>query len=149
MSTGTVFAVALTAAAGLAGSVQVAIMGRLGERIGTVEALAFATLVTAALAFPILLVARRSVDGYVATFRQPAWLWLGGLMGLLVVFSITYAAPRIGTAATIGLIIAGQLAMGALIDRFGLFELERVPLTWPRVLGIVLLALGAALVLRR
>lgn len=149
MSGGTAFAVALTAAAGLAGSIQVAVMGRLGERIGTVEALAFATLVTAVLAFAILAVARGGLAGYADAVREPWWLWLGGLMGLLVVFTITYAAPRIGTAATIGLIIAGQLAMGAAIDRFGLFELERVPLTLTRTLGLALLAVGAALTLSR
>ena len=36
-------AVALAVLAGLAGSVQVAMMGRFGARIGTVEALTFAT----------------------------------------------------------------------------------------------------------
>ena len=39
--------------------------------------------------------------------------------------------------------------MGAVIDRFGLFGVDRVAFAWPRVLGIVLLALGAALTLRR
>ena len=44
-------------------------------------------------------------------------MWLGGLMGLIVVLSITFAQPRIGATATIGILIAGQLAMGAVIDR--------------------------------
>jgi bacterial/archaeal transporter family-2 protein len=58
---------------------------------------------------------------------------------------MTVAAPRIGTAATIGVVIAGNLAMGAAIDRYGLFGLDRIPLNWTRVLGLVLLAAGAAL----
>jgi transporter family-2 protein len=70
-------------------------------------------------------------------------------MGVVVVFSITFAAPRIGAAATIGILIAGQLAMGVAIDRFGLFGLERVALTWPRALGVALLAVGAALSLSK
>ena len=32
------------------------------------------------------------------------WMWLGGLMGLIVVFSITFAQPRIGASATIGIL---------------------------------------------
>ena len=36
-----------------------------------------------------------------------------------------------------------------MIDRFGLFGLERIPIGWPRLLGIALLAVGAALSLRR
>jgi hypothetical protein len=38
----------------------------------------------------------------------------------LIVFTITFAGSRIGTAATVGVIIAGQLVMAAVIDRFGL-----------------------------
>jgi transporter family-2 protein len=142
-------AVALSVAAGLAGAVQVAVMGRLGDRIGTVEALAFATALTAGFACLLLLVARRDLAGYAAAARQPVWLWTGSLMGLLIVFTITFAGARIGTAATVGILIAGQLVMAAVIDRFGLLGLQRYPLHWPRVLGIVLLAAGAALSLRK
>ena len=39
--------------------------------------------------------------------------------------------------------------MGALIDRWGMFGLARIPLSGPRLLGILLLAAGAALSLRR
>jgi uncharacterized membrane protein YdcZ (DUF606 family) len=39
--------------------------------------------------------------------------------------------------------------MGAVIDRFGLFGLEQIPMGWPRLLGIALLALGAALSLKK
>ena len=67
----------------------------------------------------------------------------------LVVFTVTYAGPRIGVAATVGILIAGQLAMGAAIDRWGLFGSERIALHWPRLLGIALLAAGAALSLRK
>ena len=120
-------------------------MGELGERVGVVAALAFAAAVTAVGAFVVLAVADRSLSGVRATFHEPAWLWMGGLMGLLIVFSITLAAPRIGTAATVGFIIAGNLVMAAAIDRFGLFGQDEIPLSWPRLLGIALLAVGAGL----
>ncbi len=149
MSAGTAFAVAFTVAAGLAGGVQVAVMGELGSRIGALEAFAFSALVTALIAALLLVSARRNAGGYAAALHEPSWLWIGGLMGAIVVLAITVAAPRIGATATIAMIIAGNLAMGALIDRFGLFGLERVGLAWPRVLGIALLAAGAALSLRR
>src|SRR6185503_12535536 len=72
--------------------------------------------------------------------HQPWWMLLGGLMGLLIVFTVTYAGPRIGVAARVGILIAGQLAMGAAMDRWGLFGSERIALHWPRLLGIALLA---------
>jgi bacterial/archaeal transporter family-2 protein len=73
----------------------------------------------------------------------------GGLFGLLIVFTVTYAGPRIGVTATVAILIAGQLVMGAAIDRFGLFGSDRIGLHWQRVLGIVLLAAGAALSLKK
>jgi uncharacterized membrane protein YdcZ (DUF606 family) len=70
-------AVALTVLAGLAGSVQVAVMGRFGGRIGVVEALTFATGVQLVLSLGILLVARTGFGGLAGAFRSPAWMWLG------------------------------------------------------------------------
>jgi bacterial/archaeal transporter family-2 protein len=146
---GSTLAAGLAVAAGLAGSIQVALMSRLGERIGVLEALAFSAALTAGLAFVILVLAHQSVDGFVRAVHQPWWMLLGGVMGLLIVFTITYAGPRIGVAATVGILIAGQLAMGAAIDRWGLFGSERIALHWPRLLGLALLAVGAALSLRK
>jgi transporter family-2 protein len=142
-------AVALTVLAGLAGSVQVAVMGRFGSRIGVVEALTFATGVQLVLSLGILLVARTGFGGLADAFRAPAWMWLGGVMGLTVVFTITFAQPRIGATATIGILIAGQLVMGLLIDRFGLFGVEQIAISPVRVAGVALLGIGAALSLVR
>jgi transporter family-2 protein len=124
-------------------------MGRFGERIGSLEAFAFASVATAAISLVVLLVARRSLDGFARALHVPGWLWLGGLFGAFVVLTITVTAPRLGTTAVVGLLIAGQLAMGVVIDRYGLFGLERIALTWPRALGVVLLGLGATLALKR
>jgi transporter family-2 protein len=101
------------------------------------------------LAFAILLVVRLGTGGLGGAFRAPPWMWAGGLMGLIVVFTITFAQPRIGATATIGILIAGQLVMGAVIDRFGLFGVDEIAITWPRMLGIALLAAGAALSLAK
>ena len=142
-------AVGLTVLAGLAGSIQVAVMGRFGGRIGVIEALTFAACIQLVLSLGILLVARLGPGGLADAFRAPAWMWLGGVMGLTVVFTITFAQPRIGATATIGILIAGQLVMGAVIDRYGLFGVDQIGITWPRALGIGLLGVGAALSLVR
>ena len=124
-------------------------MGRFGERIGTVEALAWATLLSVVIAMAVLLVARRGTGGLSDAWAAPKWMWVGAALGTFIVFSITVVSPRIGTTATIALLVAGQLAMGTAIDRFGLFGFEQIALSWPRVLGIALLAVGAVLTLKR
>ena len=150
MSGGTAAAASLALVAGLAGSIQVAVMGRFGERIGSFEALAANLLFSTLVAVGVLLALRQSLAGFGDAVRSPWWYWLGGGgMGLVVVLTITVVTPRLGAAATIGLLIAGQLAMGVLIDRYGWFGVEQVPLSWPRALGVLLLAAGALLALRR
>jgi bacterial/archaeal transporter family-2 protein len=128
-------AVLLSIVAGLAGSVQVAVSGAFGRRIGVLEATAFGSITAALIVCAVLLVARQGFGNLGASVREPAWLWLGGLMGAIVVTTITFTAPRIGTFATIGLLIAGRLAMGVLIDAFGLFGLEKIPVTPERIIG--------------
>jgi transporter family-2 protein len=142
-------AAALALAAGLAGSVQAAVMGRFGERIGSLEALAWATILSVLIAMAALLVARRGLGNLGEAWSAPKWLWLGAALGTFIVFTITLVSPRIGTTATIALLVAGQLVAGTVIDRFGLFGFEQIALTWPRVLGIAMLAAGAALTLKR
>ncbi|HEY3206241.1 MAG TPA: DMT family transporter [Gaiellaceae bacterium] len=144
-----VLVVLLAIVAGVAGSVQVAVMSKLGDRVGLFGALAWATTLTAVLALALLLVARQGLGELTAAARQPAWLWSGALMSLIIVLAITVAGSRIGVIATVAVLIAGQFAAGAAIDHWGLLGAERIGVGWLRVLGIVLLGLGAALTLKR
>src|SRR5919202_6460236 len=137
MSGGNALAVAITLAGGIAGTVQVAVMGRFGDRIGILPAFAFATAVTAALSALLLLAARRSLAGYGHAAHSPVGIWIGGLMGAIVVLGITFAAPRIGTTATVAIFVFAQFAAAAVIDRYGLFGLERIPVGSVRVVGLV------------
>ena len=148
MST-TGLAAVLALAAGLGGAVQIAVQGRLGERVGSLEALATAAVIGGAIALAALLVARRSLAGIGEALGGPKWLLLGGAMGAFIVFAITVAGPRIGVVATTAFLIAAQFALATVIDKYGWFGVERVSVTWTRVLGIALLVAGAALTLRR
>lgn len=149
MSAGNAMAVVLALSAGLAGSVQAAVMGKLGERVGIFEALAFSTVVAVVVGLTSLLVVRQSVDGIAAAARQPLWLWTGGALSAFIVLAITVGPPRIGVTATVGIVIAGNLVMAALIDRFGWLGNDQIALNWSRITGIVLLAAGAALTLKK
>jgi transporter family-2 protein len=140
-------AIALTIVAGIAGAVQAAVMGELGERTGIFPALAFAGVVSVVLGISLLLIVTRSFSGLGDVARQPLWLWTGGALSVLIILAITVAAPRIGLAATIGTIIALNLVMAAAMDRYGWFGLDRVAIGWPRVAGLLFLGVGAALTL--
>jgi transporter family-2 protein len=141
--------VAFAVLAGVAGSVQVAVMSKLGDRVGTFGALAWATSLSAVIALALLLVARQGFGELAAAARQPVWLWSGALMGLIVVLAITVAGSRIGVIATVSVLLAGQFAAGAAIDRWGLLGAERIGVGWWKIVGILLLGIGAGLTLKR
>jgi bacterial/archaeal transporter family-2 protein len=149
MSGGNTLAVTLSVVAGVAGTVQIAVMGKLGDRIGVVPALAFGAVVAAGVGVLALLLTRRSLAGFADAAHQPWWLWIGGLMGAFVVFTITFAGPRIGTTATVAVFLVGQFAAAVVVDRYGLFGLDRIAVGWPRVFGLALIAIGAGLTLKR
>jgi transporter family-2 protein len=145
----TAFAAVIAAAAGLGGAVQIAVQGRLADRVGSLEAVATASLVGAVIALSVLVLARRSIVGISDAVSSPKWMLLGGVMSAFIILAITIAGPRIGVVATTAFLIAAQFALAAVIDRYGWFGVEQVAFSWARVLGIGLLVVGAALTLRR
>ena len=145
----TAVAASLAFAAGLGGAVQIAVQGRLGERVGALEAMATASLIGAVIALAVLLVARRSLSGIGDAFGAPKWMLIGGAMSALIILAVTIAGPRIGIVATTSVLIAAQFTLATVIDRYGWFGVERIAVSWPRVIGLALLAIGAALTLRR
>lgn len=74
-------ATVLAFVAGLGGAVQIAVQGRLADRVGSLAALACATAVAAATAMVVLLLVRRSGEGLRAGLAGPRWPLQGGVMG--------------------------------------------------------------------
>ena len=67
---------------------------------------------------------------------------VSGLLGIGIIAGIAYALPKIGIAAGLSTIIAGQMAVAVLVDTFGLAGGQPIPLNWARIGGLGLLALG-------
>jgi len=74
--------------------------------------------------------------------RQPAWLWLGGILGVIYLTSNILLFPKLGSVQTAIMPILGQILMGLLIDNFGLFNSLKKPLTLQRVIGAFLVLIG-------
>jgi transporter family-2 protein len=78
----------------------------------------------------------------------PAYAWTGGLYGAFFVTAAAFAAPRIGLALFIALLIAGQMGMALLLDQLGAFGLERRPVGAGRLLGFAAILAGVLLIRR-
>ena len=57
----------------------------------------------------------------------PSWAWIGGLCGVVTLAGVTACTPRLGAAAMVALVIAGQVVFSMVLDRFGLFGLTPIP----------------------
>lgn len=90
------------------------------------------------------LIVSRSTPPNLALLRDaPLWTWSGGLIGAIIVFAGIVLLPRIGVSAFMAALIAGQLASGVVIDKFGLFGLPPQPFDGWRTIGLICVAFGA------
>ncbi len=81
----------------------------------------------------------------VKTASAPRHLLLAGLLLAFYVLSITAIAPKFGVGNAIFFVLVGQLLSAAMIDHFGLFGAQSVPLSWSRLCGLLLMATGVVL----
>jgi bacterial/archaeal transporter family-2 protein len=73
---------------------------------------------------------------------------LSGVLGVIVIGATVFNVPRIGVAAAVTLIIAGQLLVAATLDHFGALGVATKPLSLERVAGLGLVLIGAWWALR-
>jgi transporter family-2 protein len=81
---------------------------------------------------------------------SPAWYYwvFGGLAGVTIVTITLITVRELGAGGVTAATIAGQLALSVVLDRLGVLGLEERAVTWEKVLGIALLALGTLLIVR-
>ena len=142
-------AVLLGVGAGCLVGMQAPINSRLGRSVGSVEAATFSFLVGTAALVVILLVARGGIGGLAHVGRAPWWALVGGLLGAVYVSVALVAVRTLGASGLTAVVIGGQLAISVAIDRFGLLGVARQSVGVHRILGLVLLAVGVVLVVRR
>jgi bacterial/archaeal transporter family-2 protein len=76
----------------------------------------------------------------------PTWSWTGGVIGACVVLAGVVVTPRLGAATTVMLFITGQMAASLLLDHYGWLGVPERPLDLMRVLGVLCLMAGVALI---
>jgi bacterial/archaeal transporter family-2 protein len=127
--------------------VQVAINTVLRRYVGEPMQVTFISYLAGTLAsLAICFLARYSVPTAAALAQTSWWMWIGGCLGTLYVWSTIFATPRIGAALAIALTIAGQMIAALFLDHYGAIGLERYPASPTRVAGVVLVILGVSLV---
>jgi bacterial/archaeal transporter family-2 protein len=137
--------VALVAGAVL--PVQTAVNNKMAVTVGSPVLGALVSFAVGTLSILVYsLASGESIASLTSSKGAPAIAWIGGLLGAFFVTATIILMPRIGVAMTISLIIAGQLITALAMDHFGLLGLEVRQVTPLRVVGVVLVGLGAVLI---
>ena len=132
---------------GVVVAIQPSINARLAQKTGALESSLISFVVgTLALLAIVMFSGKGSLRGI---GNANWWELTGGFLGAFFVTLTIVTVPRLGTAAVMAAVITGQLTTGALLDHFGAFGLRHLPLTPLRLVGALLLAAGAALIIKR
>jgi bacterial/archaeal transporter family-2 protein len=135
-------------AGGLVG-MQAPINARLGQVVGTVQAATFSFLVGTAVLLSVSLFVRGGLGSLGHVGKAPWWALVGGLLGAIFVTVALVTVRTLGASGLTAAVITGQLVISVAIDRFGLLGVAKQQVGLTRILGLVLLAAGVVLVVRR
>ncbi|WP_318765334.1 DMT family transporter [Lactiplantibacillus carotarum] len=125
-------------------AMQTAVNSKLRQHVGSpylASAVSFSVGAAFLIALTLLMGVSPSISWATIT-SNPWWIWLGGLLGVIGLTVNLLLFPRLGSIQTAVLPIFGQIVMGILIDQFGWFASPRLPLTWLKAGGLVLVTLG-------
>jgi len=135
---------------GLAGGVAVGLQSpmasMLTQRLGIFESVFIVHIGGAIIALiPLLFYS----GGKLSQWRSVPWYTLGaGIFGLIVIAAISYMIPRVGVAAAVTTVVAGQVLAGTLIDHLGLLESSIRPMDLTRAIGLVVVLFGVWLTVK-
>ena len=149
MTGSTTLYIVLAIVTGALGAIHVPINGALASRIGSTAVATFTFYGVAFLiiALVTLLTTERETLGQLS--RVPLWLYLvPGVISVVVVASGTFLMPRLGAVNVFVLTVCAQTVVRVVISHFGWFASPIDPITMPKLAGAVMVAAGAALVVR-
>lgn len=110
----------------------------LSAMINMVLGLVFTTLAVLIVAKPWPTIA--NIQG------APWWAWAGGLLGTGYLIGNILLAPKLGAAALVGCVVAGQLLSAVVADHFGWLGFEQHAAGVGRIAGCALMIGGVALI---
>jgi bacterial/archaeal transporter family-2 protein len=138
-------ALAVAVLSGLGIGVQAALNSAAGKIMGaTLTGLLVNFSGGAAAGVVLALIYLRQGNGGFANLNPTVMgiIFISGLLGIGIITGVAYAFPKTGVAAGSAAIIASQMVVAFTVDTMGLTGGQPIPLSWMRLAGIGLLALG-------
>jgi bacterial/archaeal transporter family-2 protein len=145
-------ALVVTVLSGLAIGVQAALNSVAGKMVGATLTGLLVNFTGGAAAGVILAVMYLRLGNGGFSNLNPTSLgiiFISGLLGIGIITGVAYAFPKTGVAAGSAAIIASQMVVAVTVDTLGLTGGQPIPLSWMRIAGLGLLALGTWAILPR
>lgn len=76
---------------------------------------------------------------------EPKYMLLGGVIGAGITWTVIKSMEQLGPAKAALLIVIAQLIVAYVIELLGLFGVDKTPLDWRKVGGMVLALIGVAI----
>ena len=131
---------------GVAVGLQSPLASMMSQRLGVFESIFIVHIGGAVFSLIPLLIYG---GGKLAQWRSIPWYALcAGIFGLVVISAISYTIPRVGVAAAITTIIAGQLLVSMVLDHYGLLGASQRSMDATRVVGLAVVLAGVWLTVK-
>lgn len=130
-------------------ALQGSLNSALGKIIGLWEATLLVHIIGTATVGAVILFTPLNQGDLTKLGDAPWYTLLGGVLSVAIIALVATSIPRLGVAVATTAIIVAQVSTALLINHLGLFGLQAVPFTWLKLVGMVLLAGGALLMLYR
>lgn len=125
-----------------------AILASLGQVIGSAIQ---ATTVLFAIATMVMIVFC-CLNGSVIKIRKafttnaPWWIWMGGILGAIIVYGNAWLIPLIGVSVFMMALLIGQLLLSLLMEKHGWLGAPKKHISWTQFAGILIMLAGVFLI---
>ena len=76
---------------------------------------------------------------------EPKYVLLGGVIGAGITWTVSKSMEQLGPAKAALLIVISQLIVAYVIELLGLFGVDKEPLEWRKIIGMVIALIGVAI----
>ena len=73
---------------------------------------------------------------------EPKYMLLGGAIGAFITYTVIKSMEMLGPARAVMLIVIAQLIVAYVLELLGLFGVEKQPLEWRKVIGMLIAIAG-------
>lgn len=133
----------------LAGSmitIQSVLNSALGKKTGNLGSVLILTIVSISLLVLLITLFPDTANLKHIPGVSEWYLYAGGLLGVAILAAPIFLIPRLGATSTLTALVVGQLLLALIIDHFGLFSFPKIEISLMRMMGIILLVVGAFLI---